>query len=114
MKRLLLRLSLLTAVIGLGAVAVVETKRALHSDDSPREPHVMARHEEEPRPIPLTVEPDADPTANFEPYARDARGGNLAKYRTTSTAAICRGVAGRRRGGRLRPGNLRSAVSRQY
>ncbi len=59
MKRLLLRLSLLAIVIGLGTVAVFEAKHMLRYDE-PAELPAIARREEEPRPIPLALERDQE------------------------------------------------------
>jgi uncharacterized repeat protein (TIGR01451 family) len=69
MKRLLLRVSLLTAVVGLGTIGVIEAKRLLHREPVPAEPAVMARHEIEPRPIPLAAEGEMEPGSNLAPYS---------------------------------------------
>ncbi len=97
MKRLLIRLSLLATVIGMGTVAVFEAKRMLHHDDSSDELPAITRREEEPRPIPLSPESEAELAANPDsPYAATRHAG------PSPAGSLGRAAATGRSAGRLR------------
>ncbi len=57
MKRLLLRMTLLSLVVGLGTVAVYEAQRQLHPPEPPSGEFVDATASLDPQPIPLSAEP---------------------------------------------------------